>query len=82
MTGETNELGTVAAGSDFGPYLQSIPANPFNGSNALAGATATGNGWIYSVDANQNVTLTLDDFDITNADVVDDLQAKGVVAPD
>ena len=80
MTGQTDELG--AAGTEYGPYLQSIPANPFNGKSTLAANSATGNGWIYTVDANQNVTITLDDFDITSADVVDDLQLKGVVAPD
>jgi len=63
MTGETDEGGTVAAGSDYGPYLQKDPSNPFTAnpsttaadeSTAVAdGATALGTavatvGWVYN----------------------------------
>ena len=78
LTGETNEAGTVAAGSDFGPYLQSIPANPFNSSNSVAAADAAGVGWVYTV-ADGSVTLAA--TDITDAAVVTSLQDIGVVAP-
>ena len=78
MTGETNEAGTVAAGSDYGPYLQSIPANPFNSSNTPAAADAADVGWVY--DASDG-SITLAATDITDADVVTELQNLGVVAP-
>lgn len=40
MTGKTNTLGTNCAADGaliFGPYLDSIPANPFTGGNAISG---------------------------------------------
>jgi general secretion pathway protein G len=32
----------------FGPYLERVPENPFNGSATLAAAAATGVGWAYT----------------------------------
>lgn len=45
MTQSTDADGDT--GSDFGPYLQAIPNNPYNNKNDLA-ATLTGEtGWMY-----------------------------------
>ncbi len=54
LTGQTDKLG--AAGTDFGPYLQQFPSNPFiaDAANAKAvtlGAAApanAGNGWHFN----------------------------------
>lgn len=58
LTVRTNSAGTIGTTTAFpyGPYLSSLPANPFTGSNAVAAATsnppaaATGSptaGWLY-----------------------------------
>ncbi|MHC4553596.1 MAG: competence type IV pilus major pilin ComGC [Planctomycetota bacterium] len=47
MTGKTLISGTVDAAGTYGPYLQSVPNNPFNNSNSLAAADATTVGWVY-----------------------------------
>lgn len=78
LTGTTNAAGETS-GSDFGPYLQSIPKNPFNNSNSIAAADGEGVGWVYTA---SDGTVTLAANDISDTDVVDDLQDKGVVAPD
>ena len=44
MTGQTNISG--GAGTDFGPYLQKIPVNPFTNLNTI-GAAAAGSDWYY-----------------------------------
>ncbi len=81
LTGETNEAGTVAAGNAFGPYLQSIPKNPFNGSNTLAASDATTVGWVYTA-SDGSITLGIADLDATDdADLIADLRSKGVAAP-
>jgi general secretion pathway protein G len=44
LTGQTDVSGTTAAATalqKFGPYLQQIPANPLNGSTAIACGTGT-----------------------------------------
>jgi len=56
LTLKTNAAGTTGTGTayPYGPYLATLPANPFNGSNAV-GTTATNppaaatgtNGWLY-----------------------------------
>ncbi|NOX57509.1 MAG: prepilin-type N-terminal cleavage/methylation domain-containing protein [Planctomycetes bacterium] len=47
MTGRTTVAGAV--GTDFGPYLMTIPANPFSGVNTVTntGTPATTLGWFY-----------------------------------
>ncbi len=47
MTAKTDVTGAV--GTDFGPYLQKIPTNPFvaTGGNTLSDVAATG-GWTYT----------------------------------
>lgn len=47
MTKETNISGTVVAGGAYGPYMQVVPANPFNDANGVAATAATGIGWTY-----------------------------------
>jgi general secretion pathway protein G len=50
LTGTTNQDGDLA-GTDFGPYLQKAPANPFeNNSTTVAAAAAAGVGWVYNED--------------------------------
>ncbi len=51
MTEGTDVAGD--GGTDFGPYLQTIPNNPFNNLNDLA-ATLTGlTGWMYDEDSGE-----------------------------
>jgi general secretion pathway protein G len=38
---------TVVGTDGYGPYLQVVPANPFNDSNSIAAAAAVGVGWVY-----------------------------------
>jgi len=45
MTG-TTDIDGLTSGSDYGPYLQEIPVEPFTNSNEIGGAGAT-EGWIY-----------------------------------
>lgn len=58
LTQSTNSTGTVGTGSSFpyGPYITTIPTNPFTGSNTVRAATsnppsaasgATDAGWLY-----------------------------------
>jgi general secretion pathway protein G len=44
MTTQTDVSG--AAGTDFGPYLQKIPVNPFSGLTVI-GPAAAGSDWVY-----------------------------------
>ncbi len=45
MTEQTDADGSP--GTDFGPYLQSIPANPFDNSNAIKPTLNGSGGWYY-----------------------------------
>jgi len=50
MTGTSDALGNVA-GTDFGPYLQQIPTNSFNGLDTLDNTGTAGDGvagWEYN----------------------------------
>jgi general secretion pathway protein G len=60
----------------FGPYVQSVPANPWNGSRDVAAAAAAGNGWIYD-DVTGNIFL--DVSDVTNADALTTMRDAGAV---
>lgn len=44
---ETTDIHGATAGSDFGPYLQKAPRNPFENSLTIAAAAAQGVGWTY-----------------------------------
>ncbi len=47
MTAQTNISGAV--GTDFGPYLQSVPRNPFRaGAVTIAAADGEGVHWVYA----------------------------------
>ena len=45
MTEQTDADGT--SGTEFGPYLKSIPENPFGNSNAIKAALNGTGGWYY-----------------------------------
>lgn len=53
---QTTDASGATTGSDYGPYLKSIPSNPFNNSNTVATGTTnptTGTadtGWFYNTD--------------------------------
>lgn len=66
------------ASHPFGPYVQSVPANPWNNSRTVLAAAATGNGWVYD-----DVTgaVYLDTTDVTNADALTTITDAGAVAP-
>ncbi|QDU70196.1 type II secretion system protein [Mucisphaera calidilacus] len=56
---QTTSVSGATSGSDFGPYLQKSPINPFEnsssvdeGNNAL-GTAAAGVGWVYNPDNGQ-----------------------------
>jgi general secretion pathway protein G len=56
LSSKTNTTGTVVADATtgfFGPYVQSFPVNPINGSSAVVNTAASGNGWVYTVTNNQ-----------------------------
>ena len=46
MTEQTDADGSP--GTDFGPYLQSIPENPFDNSNAVKSTLNGSGGWYYN----------------------------------
>jgi len=46
-TNVSGAVDTTAAGV-YGPYLESLPVNPLNSSNTVAGAVGAGVGWVYS----------------------------------
>jgi prepilin-type N-terminal cleavage/methylation domain-containing protein len=56
LTKRTDLSGAVAADGEFGPYLQAIPANPFNSDDSIVDvgstippvAPAANGGWLYS----------------------------------
>jgi len=47
---ETTDITGATTGTDFGPYLQKAPTNPFENSATLAanGSAAAGVGWTYN----------------------------------
>lgn len=45
MTAKTDITG--AAGTQYGPYMQAVPKNPFNDSDTLAAADGATVGWVY-----------------------------------
>ena len=45
-------------GTDFGPYLQSLPVNAFTNSNAIVAADDGASGWVYTVGAGNLATIT------------------------
>ena len=51
-TTAADTTGTGGAGT-LGPYVQSFPVNPVNGSATVAGAFAAGVGWVYTASGGQ-----------------------------
>ena len=53
---DTTDIAGATTGSDFGPYLQSIPVNPFNSKNTVEDGTGTlgdnSHGWQYNTTTN------------------------------
>jgi general secretion pathway protein G len=39
---------TAGSGTNYGPYLQQPPVNPFENSSSIGAAPAAGVGWVYS----------------------------------
>jgi general secretion pathway protein G len=60
MMGTTNVTGAVdtTAAGKYGPYLESLPANPLNSNTTGAGAAAAGVGWVYSNTGGQAGIIT------------------------
>lgn len=46
----TTDISGATSGSDYGPYLQKAPTNPFENSSSVvaAGSAASGEGWTYN----------------------------------
>ncbi len=49
-----------------GPYMQTIPLNPWNNSRLIAAAAATGNGWIYD-ETTGKIYIDVSDLDDAEA---------------
>jgi len=47
LDGTDNGTKERDADAKFGPYLERIPDNPFNGSNTVSDTSAAGVGWVY-----------------------------------
>lgn len=49
LTAKTDQDGTLNASGDYGPYLKTVPVNPFTNSSTVAafGAGTAANGWEY-----------------------------------
>jgi len=60
----------------FGPYMQSVPANPWNGSRTVAAADGEDVGWVYIV-ATGDIYLAV--TDVTNADAKTTITEAGAV---
>ena len=71
--------GGNTASHPFGPYVQSVPANPWNNSRDVSDTPASGNGWVYDEDTG---AIYLDVSDITNADARETIEYAGAVHPD
>lgn len=56
---QTTNIAGATSGSDFGPYLQKSPINPFENSSSVdegesaLGTAASGVGWVYNPDNGQ-----------------------------
>ena len=61
LTSKTDTTGnTLTAGVTtgfLGPYVQSFPTNPINGSSAVGNTATAGNGWVYTA-ANGGYTVS------------------------
>ena len=79
-SGATNA--TKTAVYQYGPYIQMVPFNPWNDSDTVAAADATGVGWVYN---EATGALHIGVADLTTAkelEVKADLVAAGAALPD
>ena len=49
-----------ATGTAFGPYVQTFPTNPINGSSAVVNTATAGSGWLYQVTGSTYTVKALD----------------------
>lgn len=84
VDGTTAAAKDTATGIIYGPYVQSVPTNPWSDSNTVAAAGAADNGWVYD-EATGNIYLDITELDaVANAEVITTLTDAGavlVVAP-
>ena len=65
----------------YGPYVQDLPTNPWNGSDSVAATDASGVGWVYDATTG-NIYIGIADLDATNdAEIITKLTDAGAVAP-
>lgn len=62
----------------YGPYLQSVPANPWNNKTTIAAADATNVGWVYDEDTG-NIYLAV--TDVSNTEAKTKLEDADATAP-
>jgi general secretion pathway protein G len=78
MTTYSDANGGTAAAKDathiYGPYMQRVPVNPWNDTDTLAAADGAGVGWVYD---EATGAMYIGVADVTNADVVTELQDSG-----
>lgn len=74
--GTTADAKNTANGIIYGPYVQSIPSNPWNNSRDVAASPAGDNGWVYDEDTGN---IYLDVSDVDKQGVLDELTAAGAV---
>lgn len=60
---EGNTVATKDADHPYGPYVQSVPRNPWNNSSSVAAADGDGVGWVYDATTG-NIYLAV--TDVTN----------------
>ena len=74
----SNAAGATNATKDdthiYGPYVQSVPRNPWNNSSTVVETDATGAGWVYDADTG-NIYLAISD--VTNDTAADTLVENG-----
>lgn len=80
---EGNTAETKDATHPYGPYVQSVPRNPWNNSSSVESADGDGVGWVYDATTG-NIYLAV--TDVTNATakqtLIDNGAALGTPTPD
>ncbi len=67
LVGTTDSAG-LTTGSDYGPYLQQAPKNPFNNNAKVATAAASDVGWVWDSATNTVKALLPNTVDTSNLD--------------
>lgn len=65
LTLKTKEDGSTTNGT-IGPYLMSMPNNPFTGTNTVNADDSTASAWYYKVESNGTFTFRANDGDAGN----------------